>query len=110
MAHTIDANRTQAPLPWNQVNWSQVEKTVLRLQHRIFMAKVRGDAKAMESLQRLLVSSRAAKLLAVRTVSQQNRGRKTPGVDGVASISDDDREKLVQERSEPEGLSLLAGA
>lgn len=101
MAHTIDANRTQAFLSWNQTNWAQVEKTVLRLQHRIFMAKVRGDVKAMESLQRLLVSSRAAKLLAVRRVSQESSGRKTPGIDGVASISNADREKLVQD-----GLSL----
>src|SRR6185437_13893941 len=65
------------------------------------MAKVRGDAKAMESLQRLLVSSRAAKLLAVRRVSQESSGRKTPGIDGVASISNAAREKLVQD-----GLSL----
>jgi retron-type reverse transcriptase len=101
MAQAIDANGPQASSGWHQVDWARAEKAVLRLQHRIFMAKVRGDAKAMESLQRLLVSSRAAKLLAVRTVSQRNRGRKTPGVDGVASISDDDREKLVQN-----GLSL----
>ena len=66
MAKTIDANGTQASLDWNQIDWGKFEKTVLRLQHRIFMAKVRGDVKAMESLQRLLVSSRAAKLLSVR--------------------------------------------
>src|ERR1051326_2603866 len=91
MGKPIDANGTQATFDWTQINWRKVEKTVLRLQHRIFMAKVRGDAKAMESLQRLLVSSRAAKLLAVRTVGQENSGRKTPGIDGVASTSDEDR-------------------
>jgi RNA-directed DNA polymerase len=101
MAQTIDANRPQVSKAWDQINWSQAEKSVLRLQHRIFMAKVRGDVKAMESLQRLLVSSRAAKLLAVRRVSQESSGRKTPGIDGVASISNADREKLVQD-----GLSL----
>src|SRR3954465_8920560 len=101
MAKPIDANRTQAVRDWNQVDWGKVEKTVLRLQHRIFMAKVRGDAKGMESLQRLLVSSRAAKLLAVRQVGQENSGRKTPGIDGVASNSNEDRGRLVQD-----GLSL----
>jgi RNA-directed DNA polymerase len=101
MAKTIDANGTLASPDWNQIDWGKVEKTVLRLQHRIFMAKVRGDAKGLESLQRLLVSSRAAKLLAVRTVGQENRGRKTPGIDGVVSNSDEDRSKLVQD-----GLSL----
>ena len=101
MAQTVDANRPQVLRAWDQIDWGQAEKTVLRLQHRIFMAKVRGDIKAMGSLQRLLVSSRAAKLLAVRRVSQVSGGRKTPGVDGVASISNAAREKLVQD-----GLSL----
>lgn len=97
MAHTIDTNRPQVVLDWDQINWNQTEKTVQRLQHRIFMAKVRGDVEAMQSLQRLLVSSRAAKLLAVRKVSQENSGRNTPGIDGVASISNAAREKLVQD-------------
>ena len=66
MGSPIDANGTQADIDWSQVDWQKVEKAVLRLQHRIFMAKVKGDAKGMESLQRLLASSRAAKLLAKR--------------------------------------------
>jgi RNA-directed DNA polymerase len=101
MGKPIDANGTQASLDWDQVDWGKVEKSVLRLQHRIFMAKVRGDVKAMESLQRLLVSSRAAKLLAIRKVGQENSGRKTPGVDGVVSKSAADRESLFKD-----GLSL----
>ena len=101
MGIPIDANRAQAELTWSQIDWRKVEKTVLRLQHRIFMAKVRGDVKGMESLQRLLASSRAAKLLAVRKVGQENSGRKTPGVDGVVSISDAHRERLFKD-----GLNL----
>ena len=94
MGKPIDANGTQASLDWSQINWRKVEKTVLRLQHRIFMAKVKGDVKGMESLQRLLASSRAAKLLAIRKVGQENSGRKTPGIDGVVSISDANRVRL----------------
>jgi RNA-directed DNA polymerase len=97
----IDANGTQASLDWSQIDWRKIEKTVLRLQHRIFMAKVRGDVNGMEALQRLLVSSRAAKLLAIHKVGQENSGRKTPGIDGVVSNSDKDRENLFQD-----GLSL----
>ena len=67
MGKLIDANGTQAALAWSQLDWRKVEKTVLRLQHRIFMAKVKGDVKGMESLQRLLASSW--------------------GIDGVVSIS-----------------------
>jgi len=40
MDNPIDATGTQALLDWSQINWRKVEKTVLRLQHRIFMAKV----------------------------------------------------------------------
>jgi len=101
MGKPIDANGTREKLVWGQVPWSQVEKTVLRLQQRIFMAKVKGDVKGMESLQRLLASSRAAKLLAIRKVAQESSGRKTPGIDGVVSNSDADREKLFED-----GLSL----
>ena len=71
MARPIDANGTQAVLIWSQIDWRKIEKSVLRLQHRIFMAKVKGDVKGMESLQRLLASSRAAKLLALRKVGQE---------------------------------------
>jgi len=101
MGKLIDANGTQAAFDWSRINWQKVEKAVLRLQHRIFMAKVKGDVKGMESLQRLLASSRAAKLLAIRKVGQENSGRKTPGIDGVVSKSDADRERLLKD-----GLSL----
>jgi RNA-directed DNA polymerase len=101
MGKPIDANGTQAALTWSQIDWRKVEKTVLRLQHRIFMAKVKGDVNGTESLQRLLASSRAAKLLAIRKVGQENSGRKTPGVDGVVSISDAHRERLFKD-----GLNL----
>ncbi len=86
--------RTRDPIVWNQIDWRGVERTVQRLQHRNFMAKVRGDTRRGESLQRLLASSWSAKLLAVRQVGQQNRGRKTPGIDGVVSNTDRDRERL----------------
>src|SRR5262245_21289138 len=61
------------------------------------MAKVRGDLRRMESLQRLLASSWSAKLLAVRKVAQENDGRKTPGIDGVVSSTDEDRVNLLKD-------------
>jgi RNA-directed DNA polymerase len=96
-----DAIGTRADLDWSRIDWRRVEASVRRLQHRIFMAKVRGDLRRMESLQRLLASSWSAKLLAVRKVGQENGGRKTPGVDGAVSTSDQDRVNLLKD-----GLSL----
>jgi RNA-directed DNA polymerase len=84
-------------LDWGRINWPQVERSVRRPQQRIFMAQVRGDRQRVESLQRLLASSWSAKLLAVRQVAQENDGRKTPGIDGVVSTTDEDRVSLLRD-------------
>ena len=39
------------------------------------------------NLQKLIVKSRSARLLAIRQVTQLNSGKKTAGVDGKASLS-----------------------
>ena len=61
----------------------------------------------MESLQRLLASSWSAKLLAVRQVAQENDGRKTPGIDGVVSTTDEDRVNLIQDGLRLQGYRPL---
>src|ERR1043165_7710323 len=47
-------------------------------------------------LQRLLVNSRSAKYLAVRRVTQDNRGKKTAGVDGIKSLTPRERLALAE--------------
>src|SRR5215208_6901351 len=94
-APTADANRSFTATDGGQIQWRRIKRDVRRLQHRKFMAKVRGDARKVQSLQRLLASSWSAKLLAVRKVAQENGGRKTPGIDGVVSTSDEDRAGLL---------------
>ena len=76
---------------WKTINWKQVQKTVYRLQTRIFKAKRRGDTKQVHRLQKLLIKSRSAKLLSVRRVTQDNAGKKTAGVDGIKSLSPSQR-------------------
>jgi RNA-directed DNA polymerase len=49
----------------------------------------------VHKLQRLLLASRAARHLAVRRVTQENRGKRTAGVDGVASLRPPERLPLV---------------
>jgi len=103
-----DANGALSPLAWGRINWPHVEKTVRRLQQRIFMAKVRGDPRRRAALQRLLASSWSAKLLAVRQVAQENDGRKTPGIDGVVSTTDEDRVNLLRDGLRLQGYRPLA--
>lgn len=67
---------------WNQIDWEHVEKHVWQLQMRIAKATREGRHGKAKALQWLLTHSYSAKLLAVRRVTQ-NRGHKTPGVDGV---------------------------
>ena len=80
---------------WRTINWKSIHKMVYRLQTRIFKAKRRGDTKQVHRLQKLLMKSRSAKLLAVRRVTQDNTGKKTAGVDGIKSLTPQQRLDLV---------------
>lgn len=88
LAHTED---------WRQLPWSEIERNVFRLQQRIYQAASCGNVKRVHNLQRLLLSSYSARLLAVRRVTQDNRGKRTPGVDGVASLTPPERLALAQD-------------
>jgi RNA-directed DNA polymerase len=72
---------------WNKLPWRKFEQHVYRIQKRIFRAEQRGETRAVHKLQKLLMKSRAARLLAVRRVTQENQGKKTAGVDGIKSVS-----------------------
>ena len=81
---------------WRGINWAKVQRYVFKLQKRIFQAAKSGqDAKARK-LQRLLVKSYYARLLAVRRVTQDNQGKKTAGIDGVKVISPKQRFELAE--------------
>ena len=53
-----------------------------------------GEIKQVRKLQKTLMKSWSCKVLAVRRVTQENRGKKTAGVDGVKSLSPVARMKL----------------
>ena len=66
---------------WLQTNWAHIEAEVKRLQMRIAKATREGRWGKAKALQRLLTRSHSGKLLAVKRVTE-NRGKRTPGVDG----------------------------
>ena len=80
-------NTVKPMYEWSDIPWRKLEKNVYKLQKRIFKASRRGDVKLVRRLQKLLIKSRAARILAVRRVTQDNQGRKTAGVDGVKSLT-----------------------
>jgi RNA-directed DNA polymerase len=71
---------------WRELPWRKLEKHVYRMQKRIYRASQRGNTRQVAKLQKLLLKSEAARLLAVRRVTQDNQGKKTAGVDGVKSV------------------------
>jgi RNA-directed DNA polymerase len=81
---------------WNTLPWKQLERSVFKLQQRIYRASSHGDTRTVRKLQRLLLNSRSAKLLAVRKVTQDNHGKKTAGIDGVKSLTPSQRLALSQ--------------
>ncbi len=76
---------------WTALPWKKYQRNVFRLQQRIYRAARRGDWKRVHALQRLLLRSWSARCLAVRQVTQDNRGKRTPGVDGIASLTPNER-------------------
>ncbi|QNE42047.1 group II intron reverse transcriptase/maturase (plasmid) [Hymenobacter sp. NBH84] len=84
---------------WKALPWKKLQRTVFRLQKRIYQASLRGDSRQVRQLQKLLSKSRAAKLLAVRKVTQDNQGKRTAGIDGVKSLTDTQRLRLSRQLS-----------
>jgi RNA-directed DNA polymerase len=69
-------------IDWEAIDWPAMEREVNRLQARIVKAEQEGRWNKVKKLQYLLTRSRAARLLAVKQVTE-NQGSKTPGVDGI---------------------------
>jgi RNA-directed DNA polymerase len=81
---------------WNQINWGTVEVQVFKLQKRIYRASLSGDVAKVHKLQRLLLRSWYARLLAVRRISQDNQGKHTAGIDGYKSLTPKQRLTLAE--------------
>jgi group II intron reverse transcriptase/maturase len=71
---------------WKNLPWKKFRKVVFRLQCRIFAAQRNGNKALVIKLQKLLLSSKAAKWLAIRQVTQLNTGKKTSGIDGKTAL------------------------
>jgi RNA-directed DNA polymerase len=82
---------------WKNLPWKQFRRNLFRLQRRVYKAVQVGDKRKAKSLQKLILKSTAARLLAVRQVSQLNAGKKTAGIDGKKDLSLEERFELSEE-------------
>jgi len=70
---------------------------LFKLQKRLWKAVRAGDRATARFLQRLILRSYGARLLAIRQVTQLNAGKKTAGVDGKANLTFTERFALEQQ-------------
>lgn len=87
--HSNDASEL-----WKNIPWRKLRKNIFRLQCRLWKAIRANDRKRANSLQKLILKSRSARLLAIRQVTQLNAGKKTAGIDGKASLTFSERLEL----------------
>lgn len=76
---------------WRKLPWKQFRRNLFRLQKRVFKAVREANLRRTRSLQKLILKSQAARLLAIRQITQLNAGKKTAGIDGKASLTFEER-------------------
>lgn len=81
---------------WKDIDWVKTEQCISRLQQRIYRAKREKNRRKLHRLQRRLLRSPEAKQLAVRRVTEKNRGRRTTGVDNVIITNNMEKLKLAK--------------
>jgi len=82
---------------WYSIDWNTIQQYVTKLRQRIYRAEQQNQRRRVRKLQRLLLRSKANLLLSIRRVTQQNTGKRTPGVDGYTASKPNERIKLYQE-------------
>jgi len=82
---------------WEEIEWDHHRNHVRRIQERIFRETRKKNWKKVKNLQKLLVRSHSVRLIAVKQVTQENKGKYTAGIDGKIYYTPTSRMKLVRE-------------
>jgi RNA-directed DNA polymerase len=81
---------------WDTLNWRAIELFVRKIQRLIYIAVKEQDHKQALHWQRVLLRSKATKYMAVRRVTQDSRGKRTAGIDGVKLLTPKQRMELAR--------------
>lgn len=84
---------------WEDIQWRSVESRIFRLQLRIFKAAANQEFEKMYKLQKLLITSKTAKFLAVRKVTQENVDKNRLEIDNKVAIPSKERFTLANQIS-----------
>ena len=77
------------PKTWKDINWNKIKQFVLESQSEIYELSASGVD--CHNKQNVLLDHGAAKLLSTLRVTQENKSRKSPGVNGITSRNIKDR-------------------
>lgn len=95
---TIKKFNTSAVSPhiqdWTLINWKKVCQYVKKLRQRIFRAEQLGQKRKVRKLQRLMIRSNANLLMSIKRVTQNNKDKRTAGVDAEIILTSSDRLRL----------------
>lgn len=82
---------------WKEIDWVKAQEHVSKVQKKIYTASKEKDGKLVADYQKSLIKSWHAKILAVRAITQDNRGKSTEGVDGAKNLTYKQRINLANE-------------
>ncbi len=82
---------------WDAINWRSISSKVRKLRQRIFRATQNGQWSKVRNLMKLMLRSYSNLLLSVRKVTQENKGKKTPGIDNRVYLTPKSRMRLVNQ-------------
>ena len=71
---------------WDSLSWKRSQNNLYLLQRRIFKSILVGYMKRALRIQKIIVFSNSARLLAIREVTQVYFNRKVSGIDGRTSV------------------------
>ena len=71
-------------IAWNDVDWTIVQKRISRQQRRVYKASKAGNKTVVQALQRRIIGSLDAKLLAVRQLTTRNIWCNNAGVETIS--------------------------
>lgn len=84
-------------LDWDSINWESAERQVTHLRRRIYRATCEQKWNKVRSLTKLMLRSRSNLLLSVQRVTQTNKGKGTPGIDGRVALTNKARMTLIRQ-------------
>jgi RNA-directed DNA polymerase len=90
-----DIGAATPSVDWASIDWKPIYKRVRNLRRRIYRATQQQQWNRVRSLMKLMLRSYSNLLLAIRRVTQENQGKRSPGIDGQVALTPASRAKLV---------------